>query len=179
MKSRFAGRVGADFISSNVIYVNFTDGTAVGHYLSLPSDFYYDKNGIIHYKDQNGDKKDTTITMIKDISITRKVNNFRGIIDKRQNHSVIKSSPLYPFYRLISYKNTPKNRGVFISYRRRGMLEACFRSFCSTVKLLSFAPKHAYRVEFYPLIGKRKPNSSGDMSYFPSVLTGSGSLFQE
>ena len=46
-----------DFVfKTNIICVYFTDGTVVGHYLSLPSDFYYDENGIIHYKDQNSDK---------------------------------------------------------------------------------------------------------------------------
>ena len=42
---------------SNIICVDFTDGTMVGHYLFLPSDFYYDENGRIYYKDQNGDNK--------------------------------------------------------------------------------------------------------------------------
>ena len=41
---------------TNIICVYFTDGTMVGHYLHLPSDFYYDENGRIYYKDQNRDK---------------------------------------------------------------------------------------------------------------------------
>ena len=42
---------------TNIICVYFTDGTMVGHYLSLPDDFYYDENGMIYYKDQKSDKK--------------------------------------------------------------------------------------------------------------------------
>ena len=46
-----------DFVFiTNIICVYFTDGTMVGHYLFLPSDFYYDENGTIHYKDQNSDE---------------------------------------------------------------------------------------------------------------------------
>lgn len=46
-----------DFVFiTNVICVYFMDGTVVGHYLFSPSDFYYDGNGIIHYKDQDSNK---------------------------------------------------------------------------------------------------------------------------
>ena len=42
---------------TNVICVYFADGTTVGHYLFLHDDFYYDENGIIHYKDQSCDEE--------------------------------------------------------------------------------------------------------------------------
>jgi hypothetical protein len=56
-KELYEGNLEEYTFVTNIICVDFTDGTMVGHYLFLLDDFYYDKNGIIHYKDQNSDKK--------------------------------------------------------------------------------------------------------------------------
>ena len=42
---------------TNVIYVYFSDGTTVGHYLFLNTDFYYDENGRIYFRDQDKGNK--------------------------------------------------------------------------------------------------------------------------
>ena len=56
-KELYEGNLEEYTFVTNIICVDFADGTMVGHYLSLPGDFYYDNNGIIHYKDQNSDEK--------------------------------------------------------------------------------------------------------------------------
>ena len=55
-KELYYGNIDDFRFVTNIICVYFTDNTTVGHYLFLPSDFYYDENGIIHFKDQNSDK---------------------------------------------------------------------------------------------------------------------------
>jgi hypothetical protein len=56
-KELYEGNLEEFTFVSNIICVNFTDGTTVGHSLVLQSDFYYDENGRIYYKDGNSDNR--------------------------------------------------------------------------------------------------------------------------
>ena len=51
-KEIYEGNMDDFHFITNIICVYFEDGTMVGHYLFLPSDFYYDENGVIHFKDK-------------------------------------------------------------------------------------------------------------------------------
>ena len=55
-KELYDGNLESFKFVTNIIYTTFTDSTTVGHFLLLPNDFYYDENGIIHYRDQLSDK---------------------------------------------------------------------------------------------------------------------------
>lgn len=53
-KELYDGNISEFRFVSNIICVNFTDGTIVGRHLST-LDFYYDENGVLCYKDIDGD----------------------------------------------------------------------------------------------------------------------------
>ena len=56
-KELYYGNLDEYTFITNIIRVDFTDGKVVGHYLLSQSDFYYDDNGRLYYKDQDKDNK--------------------------------------------------------------------------------------------------------------------------